>query len=170
MKRARIVLAAVVPALALAGVALGSGLFAPVRDATVAYQDVEAAKAAGYDFRLTDLQGLSCIESAEGGMGVHMVNLGLLNGTIEETKPEVMVYAESPNTGRLKLVAVEYVVFKADWSGSSPPALFGREFDFVDAPNRYGLPPFYALHAWIWRGNPSGQLNAWNPKIDCGTD
>jgi hypothetical protein len=100
-------------------------------------------------------------------MGVHMVNGSLLDGTIEETKPEAMVYAESPNTGRLKLAAVEYVVFKADWTGISPPALFGREFDFVDSPNRYGLPPFYALHAWIWRGNPSGALNAWNPKIDC---
>jgi hypothetical protein len=168
MKRARFLLAAVVLALALGGVALASGLFAPVRDATAAYADVDAAIEAGYSFRLPDLSGATCIESAEGGMGVHMVNVGLLDGTIEETRPEVMVYAESPNTGRLKLVAVEYVVFEDAWAGSSPPALFGREFDFVDSPNRYGLPAFYALHAWIWRHNPSGTLHAWNPKIDCG--
>jgi hypothetical protein len=171
MKLRRTLILSLVVLPVLAGAALASGLFAPVRDATEAYHDVDAAIAAGYSFRLPDLSGATCIESAEGGMGVHMVNLGLVvDPTIEETKPEVMVYAESPNTGRLKLVAVEYVVFKADWTGTSPPALFGREFDFTDSPNRYGLPPFYALHAWIWRHNPSGQLHAWNPKINCGTD
>jgi hypothetical protein len=172
MKRARkyILVAAVLPALALAGVAIASGIFAAARGATAAYHDVDAAIAAGYSFRLPDLSGATCIESSEGGMGVHMVNVSLLDGTIEETKPEVMVYAESPNTGRLKLAAVEYVVFKDAWQGSSPPALFGRQFDFVDSPNRYGLTPFYALHAWIWRSNPSGILNAWNPKINCGDD
>jgi hypothetical protein len=171
MSRARklILVGSVLAAFAVAGGALASGVFTPVRDATEPYQDVEAAKAAGYSIRLTDLDGISCIESPEGGMGVHMVNGSLLldGGTIEETKPEAMVYAESPNTGRLKLVAAEYVVFKADWTGASPPALYGQEFDLVDTPNRFGLPAFYALHAWIWRGNPSGALSTWNPKIDC---
>jgi hypothetical protein len=173
MNRARklIVVGTALAAFAVAGVALASGVFTPVRDATEPYHDVEAAKAAGYTIRLTDLDGISCIEHpTEGGMGVHMVNGSLLldGGKIEETKPEALVYAESPNTGRLKLVAAEYVVFKADWTGTSPPALYGQEFDLVDTPNRFGLPAFYALHAWIWRGNPSGSLNAWNPKIDCG--
>ena len=138
MNRARklIVVGTALAAFAVAGVALASGVFTPVRDATEPYHDVEAAKAAGYSIRLTDLDGISCIEPpTEGGMGVHMVNGTLLldGGKIEETKPEAMVYAESPNTGRLKLVAVEYVVFKADWAGSEPPSLFGREFDLVDA-------------------------------------
>ena len=165
----KVVLAmALLSGLAVAGVALASGVFSAARDATAAYHDVDAAIEAGYSFRLPDLSGATCIEQPdEGGMGVHMVNTSLLDGTIEETSPEVMVYAESPNTGRLKLVAVEYVVFQADWEGSEPPELFGREFDFVGEGNRYGLPPFYALHAWIWRSNPSGVLHAWNPKIDC---
>ena len=49
-------------------------------------------------------------------------------------------------------------------------ALFGKlgqEFDFIPAGNRYDLPPFYALHAWIWKPNPSGILYAWNPRVDC---
>jgi hypothetical protein len=68
----------------------------------------------------------------------------------------------------LKLVAVEYVVFVHDRAGAEPPSLFGQEFDFVGSPNRYGLPPFYALHAWIWKPNPSGLLSAWNPSVTCG--
>jgi hypothetical protein len=35
------------------------------------------------------------------------------------------------------------------WTGSKPPKLFGRRFDHVPSPNHYGLPAFYALHAWI---------------------
>jgi len=99
-------------------------------------------------------------------MGVHMVNPSLLDGTINATAPEALVY-EPKRNGGLKLVAVEYVVFEMDWKGSEPPALFGRRFDHVPAGNRYGLPAFYALHAWIWRGNPSGILHAWNPKVTC---
>lgn len=169
MKLRRASIAALVALPVLAGVAVASGLFTPARDATEAYHDVAVAIDDGYSFRLPDLTGATCIEQpGEGGMGVHMVNVSLLDGVIDETKPEALVYAESPNTGRLKLVAVEYVVFEGDWTGSGKPSLFGQEFDFVDSPNRYGLPPFYALHAWIWRGNPSGVLHAWNPKISCG--
>ena len=35
------------------------------------------------------------------------------------------------------------------------------------SPNRYGLMPFYALHAWLIRGNPLGQLQPWNPRVSC---
>jgi len=54
-------------------------------------------------------------------------------------------------------------------SGSTPPrpSLFGKQFDVVGSPNRYGLPAFYALDAWIWKPNPSGILNAWNPNVEC---
>ncbi|MBV9326757.1 MAG: hypothetical protein JO352_23605 [Chloroflexi bacterium] len=35
------------------------------------------------------------------------------------------------------------------------------------ADNRYGLPPFYSLHAWIWRDNPAGMFSMWNPDVSC---
>ena len=131
------------------------------------YLNVDAAIADGYSFRLPDKTGATCIEQpGEGGMGVHMVNTSLLDGTIDSKRPEVLVY-EPQADGRLRLVAVEYVVFEGDWKGSSPPALFGRGFDYADASNRYGLPPFYALHAWVWKQNPRGLLYAWNPRVDC---
>jgi hypothetical protein len=37
----------------------------------------------------------------------------------------------------------------------------------VPAGNRYGLPDFYELHAWIWKGNPRGVFDDWNPTVSC---
>jgi hypothetical protein len=156
--------------LALAGVACSGARLADVRDAvpaTAAFHDLDKAVAAGYSYELPELSGTTCItEPGEGGMGVHMVNLSLLDGTIDARAPEALVY--EPRGGKLALVALEYVVFEADWDGEDPPELFGRRFDYVPEPNRYGLPPFYALHAWIWKPNPAGLLEPWNPRVSCG--
>ena len=71
--------------------------------------------------------------------------------------------------GRLQLVALEYVVIQAAWDAahSGPPTLFGQTFMLNPAGNRFGLPAFYALHAWIWSNNPSGTFNPWNPRVGC---
>jgi hypothetical protein len=167
-KRLLLAVAALVPVLVVTGVALAGGIFGEARKATGDFRDIEAAKAAGYTVRVADLAGIECIQSAEGTMGIHMLNPDLLfdGGKIEETKPELLVY-EPGYKGRMKLVALEYLVFKDAWTGSSPPELFGKEFDLTPAGNRYGLPDFYALHAWIFRDNPSGDLAPYNPKVDC---
>jgi hypothetical protein len=166
-KRILILLAAVLPLLAVAGVALAHGLFGQARDATSAFRDIEAAKAAGYSVQVADAAGIVCIsDPAQGTMGIHMLNPSLLDGTIDEAKPELLVY-EPGHKGRMKLVALEYLVFQSDWTGSEPPELFGQEFSLTPEGNRYGLPPFYALHAWIFRHNPSGDLAPYNPKVDC---
>jgi hypothetical protein len=34
-------------------------------------------------------------------------------------------------------------------------------------PNRYGLPAFWELHAWVWRHNPNGLFDDWNPRVSC---
>ena len=49
----------------------------------------------------------------------------------------------------------------------APPMLFGQEFNFTDVPNRYGLPPFYSLHAWVWKDNPAGPFEMWNQSVHC---
>ena len=36
-----------------------------------------------------------------------------------------------------------------------------------DQSNRFGLPAFYSLHAWIWKHNPSGTFSMWNPNVSC---
>ena len=102
-------------------------------------------------------------------MGQHYVNGDLVgDGAINPLTPEALVYEPMPG-GELRLVGVEYVVFKADWdkNHSSPPQLFNHTFFTILAGNRYGLPDFYELHAWIWRPNPSGMFENWNPKVTC---
>ena len=161
-----VVLGIVPVAAGIAFAAGGRSLAEPLRT-TVQYHDVETAIAAGYSLRLPDTSGETCIaDPTLGTMGVHMVNTGLLDAEIDASSPEALVY-EPGRSGKLKLVAVEYVVFESAWAGSEPPSLFGREFDYTPAGNRYGLPAFYALHAWIWKGNPSGILFAWNPRVSC---
>ncbi len=140
--------------------------------ATARFHDQRAAQDAGYTIHVTELSGATCIaEPGEGAMGDHFANPTLLidGGVIDATKPEALVY-EQRNDGSYKLVALEYIVFQADWEAAgntSAPELFGRSFDFVASPNRYGLPSFYALHAWIWKPNPSGLFYAWNPNVSC---
>ncbi len=139
------------------------------RVATAAFSDRAAAVEAGYG-ELKDAKGVACIDDAAGGMGIHYVKKELVGDpAVVATTPEALVY-EPQQDGTLALVAVEYVVIQADWAkagNTSPPSLFGREFEAIPAGNRFGLPPFYALHAWLWKDNPSGVFAGWNPSVNC---
>ena len=55
---------------------------------------------------------------------------------------------------------------KAHPSGP-PPALDGNLLNYVDAPNRYGLPAFYEIHVWAWERNPQGSYADWNTHVTC---
>jgi hypothetical protein len=161
--------AAAAPKAELASVRHTNGVsLAAVKRATRKFKHLSVAKHAGYA-RLTDLQGISCIANpGVGAMGVHYVKGALVgDGKINARTPEALVY--EPRHGRLQLVAVEYVVFQADWDAShtSPPNLFGHDFMLQTAPNRFGLPAFYMLHAWIYKHNPAGKFEPWNPRVHC---
>ena len=167
MKRILILILFVLPVLVATSIAVAGGAFDGAKSSTARFHDLDQAVAAGYSVRVADTAGIECIaQPGEGAMGVHMLNPSLLDGKIEATQPELLVY-EPRNNGTLKLVALEYLVLKDAWTGPAKPSLFGQEFDFIPAGNRYGLPAFYALHAWIWKPNPSGILYAWNPRVDC---
>jgi hypothetical protein len=139
------------------------------RAATASFHDLSVAVAAGWNIHLYDVNGIDCIDNPAGGMGIHYVNGALVgDGAVDATTPEALVYQPMPD-GSMKLVAVEYVVLRADWDAthSDPPSLFGQQFELVLAGNRYGLPDFYELHAWVWRNNPAGMFEDWNPKVTC---
>ena len=154
-------------ALVAAGIAVGAGAFDGAKPATARFHDLDNAKAAGYTVTVVDLSGASCIaQPGAGAMGIHMLNPSLLDSGIDAEKPELLVYEPRAN-GELKLVALEYLILQGAWAGAEPPELFGKQFDFTGTPNRYGLPPFYSLHAWIWKPNPSGILTPWNPRVTC---
>ena len=135
-----------------------------VRQATAHLHSVETAGAQGYG----QFQG--CVsQPGEGAMGIHFVNGALVGDTVlDPLRPEALMY-EPDKHGRLRLAGVEYIVFQAVWDAENgePPTLFGEEFHLVGEPNRYGIPAFYALHAWIWRHNPLGTFYDWNPRVSC---
>src|SRR5947209_6737359 len=123
-----------------------------VRLNTSQFMDVNSAMGAGYQ------PFLGCVSGPDhGAMGTHYVNGGLVgDGEIDATKPEALIYEMS--NGRLRLVGVEFIVDAATWMShhTSPPVLEGQTFQFVNSPNRYGLPSFFELHVWAWRENPDG--------------
>jgi hypothetical protein len=139
---------------------------ASAKSATAPFRSVKAAEQAGYA-ELRDAKHIACIaQPGEGAMGIHYVNGTLVKDAIlNPQRPEALVYEPSGNS--LRLVALEYIVFAKAWQKTTPPAMFGRTFDYVGAPNRYGLPAFWALHAWVWKSNPAGTVMAWNTRVSC---
>jgi hypothetical protein len=178
ISRTRLALAALTCAFAAGTLAGLSGLAsagdehsltAVTKAATGRYHDLSAAKADGYGL-FADAAGIACIDNQPvGGMGVHYVKGALVGDTaLDPKQPEALVYA--PNAaGKLKLAALEYIVFKAAWDAghSGPPSLFGQPFNLTPSPNRFGIPAFYSLLAWVWEPNSNGLLQPWNPRVRC---
>jgi hypothetical protein len=162
---AALVLTATAAAAIVHGTNSGSELQA-ARAATAQFRDIQAAKDAGYA-ELRDAQNIACIDlKGEGGMGIHYVNGGLVgDDVLNPLKPEALVY--EPHGKHLRLVALEYIVFAANWTNAAPPSMFARSFDYTPAPNRFGIPAFWSLHAWVFKNNPSGNVMAWNPRVNC---
>ncbi len=141
------------------------------RAATKQYRSFVKAKKEGYGL-FKDAAGIACISKAhQGGMGIHFVNANLVGTPRVSLKhPEALVYARE--NGHRRLVALEYVVLKKDWEkahgpNAHRPWLYGQRFNLTHAGNRYGLPAFYSLHAWIWKDNPAGRFMMWNPDVHC---
>ena len=103
-------------------------------------------------------------------MGQHYVNGKLVgDAVLDPAHPEAVIY-EPQADGSSKLVGVEWVVFKEKWEdagNTEAPKLFGKPLKLVPAPNRYGIPDFYQIHAWIWKRNPDGEFSDWNPTVSC---
>ena len=89
------------------------------------------------------------------------------DGKLDAARPEALIY--EPKGGKLELVGVEYIVIAAAWDAANktPPTLMGQLFHLNSAPNRYGIPAFYALHVWAWRHNPQGTFVDYNSRVSC---
>ena len=172
-----VALAAAFGAQAVTGRATSGGekALAGARAATARYHDLATAKADSYGI-FPDAAGIACIDNQPtGGMGIHYVKGSLVfnpdgtpNTDLDPEHPEALVYA--PNAaGQTRLAALEYIVFKDAWDAvhSSPPSFFGQQFQTTPAGNRFGIPAFYSLHAWVWEPNSDGLLQPWNPKVHC---
>lgn len=142
-----------------------------LRQATAPFHNAEKAMLAGWSDRFPP----ACMTHAQdGGMGFHLLNPGLVDGTVSVTEPELLVYEPGPND-KLRLVAVEYAVpvTEFDESGNPltprPDPLFGdKEFTLFTVPLPGGEElTVWQQHVWLWRHNPDGIFQDWNPKTDC---
>lgn len=144
---------------------------AAARAATARYHDVDVATAAEFGLLPAPAPLHECIsaEDGPGAMGFHFIQGTRLDSTLDAARPEVLVYEPTKN-GRLRLVALEFVVFEDTWRsthGDTVPTLFGRNLTYVGAPNRFELPPFFQIHAWVWKHNPHGMFADHNPRVSC---
>ena len=163
-------LAALVPLLAIAGFAAAGGgqsSLADVRDATAKYHDIDVARALHDEVELAQVQPYgegTCIDNLDGpgAMGIHLLLRDRVDGFLVPSEPEALLY-EKRNDGSYKLTGVEYVV-----AGGPRPTLYGQEFAETNLA-RFGQPSatVWTLHAWIWKPNPSGILEPWNPRVSC---
>jgi hypothetical protein len=131
---------------------------AALRRVTAPFHDFARAQAAGWSAQITP-----CMTdpAGVGGMGFHYGNTALIDGVVRVEEPELLLY-EPERNGRLRLVAVEYIIpYTARSRSATPPVLFGREFKQNDTFQLWGL------HAWVWKENPSGMFANWNPRVTC---
>lgn len=128
-----------------------------LKAATAPFRDTAVAAAAGWSTKIT-----GCLAMPDsGGMGLHFGNTKLIDGEVQQFKPELLVYAPVAGGG-LRLVAVEYIVpFSIRPPDARPPKLHGVEF------HRNFTFNLWALHAWIWQPNPRGVFANWNPEVSC---
>jgi len=125
--------------------------------ATAGFQDVAVAEDAGYG---NTIEALGCFENPEvGGMGLHFLREDLMDDVVDVTEPEALVYELDHNGEITGLVAHEYIVPVEAWTSDQPPTLFGLDF------HQHPVLPLWVLHAWIWKDNPAGMFEDWNPKV-----
>ena len=140
-------------------------LLKKVRDATERFQNVEVAQADGYQLLFGCVSG-----DSTGAMGLHYVNMDLVNkGEVKLNHPQIVIY-EPTSDGHVRLTGADYLILAAGWDKNhpgDPPQLMGQLFHLFDAPNRFGLPAFYTLHVWAWKDNPNGAFVNWHPNVSC---
>jgi hypothetical protein len=135
-----------------------------VRESTRRFQDVEQAKAEGYELLFGCVSGPD-----DGAMGLHYVNMALVgDGVVDPRRPEIVIYEPLPNGGR-RLIGADFLVFVDAWhaGNAGTPELMGQLFHLFESPNRFGLPAFYTLHVWAWKPNPTGAFVNWHSNVSC---
>lgn len=101
------------------------------------------------------------VRGNEGPVGTVYVHLGrLMDGVIDPESPDALIY-EPEGNGAFKLVGVEFAIPKL--LSPQPPSFLGATFQSED---EFGV---FALHAWVWRNNPTGLFAETNPRVSCGS-
>lgn len=132
------------------------------RAAAARYASLDVALADGFQllFDCTD-------HGHEGAMGVHYIHPKRAgDAKLVLAEPDALMYEPQPD-GSNQLVAVEYLVFEADWKGETPPTFLGQTLRRKTTVGAHPVDPFCEIHVWHWRHNPNGLFAAWNPYVSC---
>jgi hypothetical protein len=126
------------------------------RAATARYRDIKNAIKDGYSNINVDVPN----------MGHHFMNVKLIDGTFDISKPEILVY-NGLDEGNPELIAVEYAVNYRDANGNITPVPegFTGTSDVWKGEGETGF-PFWLCHAWVWKYNSAGVFNWTNPSVD----
>jgi hypothetical protein len=138
-----------------------------VRDATEQFKNVTSIDGPGQGYALA----FGCVSGGDfGAMGLHYVNMGLVDGNVQVDQPEIILF-EPTKDGGIRITGADYLVPVQAWKdahpGEGPPQLFGQLFHLFESPNRFDLDTFYTLHVWAWKDNPNGTFGNWNPDVKC---
>ena len=151
--------------------AASSDPLAIVRRSTASYHRIETAEQGGFVPLFDCIANLS--DAAQGAMGIHYILPSRFDDELNLDEPEVLIY-EPQADGRMRLVAVEYVVPSVAWpEDADPPEFLGQELKYKTTMGKYGkedgVDPYYELHVWVWDHNPSGMFEDWNPTVSCSS-
>ena len=138
---------------------------AAVRRATAQYHRVDEALDAGYQLGYNGVVTGCISHPTDGAMGYHYFHPDLMEDpSVDLLRPEGLLYEPGPN-GQLKLVAVEWVVPGTVWDETGnpePPMVLGTDLHVLNP-----VLGWYIHHAWVWKHNPAGMFQDWNPDVDC---
>lgn len=125
-------------------------------------EQVTTATAPYLTFQSAVDDGLIDVSGYVPNMGHHYLNPGLVDGTFELEKPEIILYVPDDN-GNMEMVAVEYAIVPDDpASPGNPPEGFTGDEDEWHFNEMVGQ---WQLHVWTILPNPDGIFAPFNPEI-----
>lgn len=128
-----------------------------LRAATAPYKNLDAAVAAGYAPTVADC----IVDEHHGAMGYHHLNRRYVDGTLDVTKPEFLLYERMPDSS-YRLNGAEFIVPYRFWSrDSAAPVLMGQKLHHENNFN------YWYLHVWAWTNNTEGVFANMNPDVKC---
>ncbi|MEV8530524.1 hypothetical protein [Streptomyces sp. NPDC051211] len=91
------------------------------------------------------------------------------DNSVDPSKPAALFYEDDGRGGK-RLVGVQWLVYDRDQNPATDddrPSLFGTAFKGPRPGNFPGQPVHYALHLWLWKKNPKGVFETFNPAVTC---
>src|SRR5690242_13884049 len=164
---------------------------AEVRQATERFRDVRIALAEGYirdPANMCETADMMGLPREKGAMGIHYFRPDLLGitappnprvdgaGTHTDFRNPAILLYEPQADGSLQSIGVENLVFAKAWKDAghdAPPSFHGVAYDtMIDDPatsldEAHNFEPHHDRHVWLYRENPNGVFNPFNPRVTC---